>query len=1270
MIRRLLLALAAACLLAAPAPASSGPAPRIAIVSIHLAEFPNLAREAAAARRDRLQIDLYGLGGGLLPSVDGVDLSAYDLVVVDGAAPRLLNFKPQFDAAVARTKVVVLDNDTWVKGNVSAEVAARAQVYWRNATAENYGGLYDYLAQALLRFGQAAADPVIYPLTAFYDPDAPTAFESRASLEAWQAARRPGVMARPTVGVVFYRSLALARNTAVIDALIREIDRQGGRPVALWRDSSADPLAANLAGVDALILCANQINYADHAAGVAEANRLGVPVLSCNIAYSQTPAEWTKSPGGFAPNQTGELSLGEVEGIVEPMTVGARSVAADGTALHAPIAAQVEWRVARALSWARLKRKANFEKRIVIPYYSEEGGRANVGSDPDTYLDAQASLVALLNRLRAEGYDLGAEPIPDAAALARRMADEGSNVGVWAPDELEARVKAGKVALIPEAQYLEWWSRAPQDGRRHVEEIWGPPPGRLMVQTTKDGKRDLVIPLLTFGKIALAPHPTWGYLQNDKALANVGAMPPHHQYIAFYAWMREVWKADAFLTVFTQLSLMPGKQEGPARNDWVGWLIGDTPHIQPMPLSANGGVGNKRRTQAVGVGFMPALKRMGLPPDLATLQGELAGAGGDAGKQEQVRALAGQLDLDRALDIDVQTASWADLSAALDEYLADISKAVSPIGGHVLGEPPAGEDRDRMVQAMLAGDMEVAPDVAAVSRALAGDTTALEAATHERAMDYAARLEGAPAEIDNLVAALSGRYVEPGPNQDAVRNPDALPSGRNPYTLDTRRLPTKAAWETGSKLADDMASAYLAKHGRYPQRTAFVLWSSESVTNQGVMESQILRLLGARPVWNPRGAVVDVALDDAATLGRPRIDVLVTTSGTYRDHFGDKIALIAKAVRLAAAAQEPGNPVRAAAQDAEQRLIAGGASPEEARVRSLRRIFSTAPGAYSPSTQFALKAGPQWDDEKIGKLYNDRMGHAYGDGEDGVADPEAFMAGLDRVDSSVFSRSSNALGLLETPMPAAYFGGLSMAVRQRTGVEVEAFVADLTSPGRASLQTIDRAFQKELASRYFNPEWIKAMQKGGYNGARYMAEFADNMLMWDVVTPELVSDADWEQAKAVFVDDRYGLDMAAYFDRANPHAKQQMLHAMLDAIARGRWNADAATKASLSDLLADEVARHGATCDRASCDPDFGGKAVAPAVFALPAAAAPGAAAQASVPSAAITPASPQVRGFQMQEMTPEATPLAPSPTGLALWLCALLCGALMAAGGLMRPRW
>src|SRR5690606_2325747 len=152
-----------------------------------------------------------------------------------------------------------------------------------------------------------------------------------------------------------------------------------------------------------------------------------------------------------------------------------------------------------------------------------------------------------------------------------------------------------------------------------------------------------------------------------------------------------------------------------------------------------------------------------------------------------------------------------------------------------------------------------------------------------------------------------GGYIEPGPMVDAVRNPDALPPGRNPYTLATRSLPTRESWETGPRLADGLIEAYRKEHGVTPRKVAFVLWSGESTQNEAAIEAQILRLLGARPVWNPRGEVVDVTLDDREALGRPRVDVLVTTSGTYRDHFQDKIAMLAKAVRLAAQAREGDN---------------------------------------------------------------------------------------------------------------------------------------------------------------------------------------------------------------------------------------------------------------------------------------------------------------------------------------------------------------------------
>ncbi|WP_088148532.1 cobaltochelatase subunit CobN [Achromobacter denitrificans] len=1285
-----LLALALA--LAAPAQAAPGAAtreaqarahsrPRIAVISIELAQQPTLMRAAAARRADTLAIDLYGLGGGQLPGIEEADLSAYDLVVVEGVGPRLAHYRARLDAAARRTRVLVVNGDEWVSGNVPASAVPQALTYWRNGTVENYTRLLDYLGARLLGMPGLAEPPVEYPERAFYHPAHAGPFPDVEAYLAWARQRLPGAEARPRVGIVFYRSLALGDNAAVIDALVNETESQGGLPVPLWRSDSHDSLrhlrgADGKPAVDALILCASQIDYAAHRAGVEEARALGVAVLGCTTDYTRDAAQWRADPGGFAPDRSGQLALSEANGIIEPMMVGARRVRADGAVLHEPLAEQVSWRVARALAWTRLHRLPNAEKRLVISYHSEAADQADVGGDPDSYLDAQASLAALLRRLRGDGYDVGALPLPDADALAQRMARDGANVsaGLWggpghageadaqyrrAQAELARRLAAGDAVAIPEAQYLAWYRELPQALREAVEARWGPPPGRIMVHAGQDGQRSIVIPALRFGKVVVAPHPVWGYLQDAGALASTDALPPHHQYVAFYLWMTRGHHADAYVPLFTQLSLMPGKQQGPARDDWVGRLIGDLPHIQPTPLQANGGIGNKRRANALTLGFMPPLALASLPPDLAALRDKLdaAAQSTDDSARQAVRALAARHA--RALDLDAARAPWPQLEAALRRYLAEVEAAPMPVGGHVLGQPPDADVSARMVHAMLAGDMAEPPPLETVRAVIAGDARHAPADVAERIQDYAARVAAAPRESDAVLDALDGRYIEPGPMADAVRNPDALPPGRNPYTFATRSLPTREAWVTGSRMADALIENYRKEHGQAPRKVAFVLWSVESTQNRGAMEAQILRLMGARPVWNPRGEVIDVALDDRAALGRPRVDVLVTTSGTYRDHFGDKIAMLAKAARLAAAADERDNAVRANSLAIAAQLAAAGAPAAEARARADRRIYSTAPGAYSPSTQFALQAGADWTDARLSRLYTDRLGHAYGEGGNGAPDAQGFVAQLSGVEAAVFSRSSNTYGLLDTSMPAAYLGGIGMAVREQTGAEVAHYVADLkdSRPGAGKLEPLARAFGRELQSRYFNPAWIRAMQDSGYNGARYMADLPAHMLLWDVTTPRLVSDADWSEAKAVYVDDKFQLGLDEYFARHNPHARQHLLETLIAAIDRGAWQADAADRRQLEEALAQSVARHGSDCALPRCQSQEANS--------VPAQHAPALAPPAAGPAGAAPPAT-QVQGYALEPRAP--TPAQAAPDALWLWLLAV--AGLVALGASRPARW
>lgn len=677
-------------------------------------------------------------------------------------------------------------------------------------------------------------------------------------------------------------------------------------------------------------------------------------------------------------------------------------------------------------------------------------------------------------------------------------------------------------------------------------------------------------------------------------------------------------------------------------------LIGALPHIQPSPLQANGGVGNKRRTHAITIGFMPEFVRAGLNPELAALAALLDATPVD---RSAVRAAAARGGMARTIGMDPVTAAWPELEPALRRYLGETSAAPMPLGGHVLGRTPDVATTAKLVQAMLAGNGGESPDLSAVQRSLAGEADALEPEIAARAQNYAARIAQAPREIYAIVAALSGGYIEPGPMQDAIRNPDALPAGRNPYTLDVRALPTRAAWETGMRLADDLVAQHRARTGKPPRKVASVLWSGETAQNGGTNEAQILRLLGARPVWNARGQVVDAALDSRASLGRPRVDVLVTTSGTYRDHFGEKLNLVAKAIALASAADEPDNPVRAETRARIEALRPTGVPAGVAERRALRRIFSTAPGAYSPSTQFAIREG--WSAERLSGLYEARLGHAYGDGSDGESDSTAFAANLERVDAAVFSRSSSAYGVLDTPLPAAYLGGLAMAVRQRTGRSIETYIANGQVAGEARIETLDRFYGRERDSRYLNPEWIRGMKAGGYNGARYMADFTDSMLLWEATKPDLVTDGDWEAVRDVYLRDRYELGLDRFFAEANPAARAKLVATMRDAIARGAWRADSATRRELG-MPAEALARAPATKSRSAARSASRSAAVSQNRPAAP----------------SLSISSNRVSGFQLIEAPPPPQSL-PSKGSMAHLLAALaalflLCGTGMA----LRPRW
>ena len=177
--------------------------------------------------------------------------------------------------------------------------------------------------------------------------------------------------------------------------------------------------------------------------------------------------------------------------------------------------------------------------------------------------------------------------------------------------------------------------------------------------------------------------------------------------------------------------------------------------------------------------------------------------------------------------------------------------------------------------------------------------------TIQNVLLYKKGLEESPRkEEEAFFNALNGGYTPPSSGGDAVANPKGVPTGHNLYGVNAESTPSKLAWDRGVNMAQNTLSEYQKKHGEYPKKIAYTFWSSEFIETEGVSIAQALYMLGVEPVRDSFGRVVDVRLIPSKELGRPRIDIVIQTSGQFRDLAASRLFLLTKAVELAANAKD------------------------------------------------------------------------------------------------------------------------------------------------------------------------------------------------------------------------------------------------------------------------------------------------------------------------------------------------------------------------------
>ena len=456
--------------------------------------------------------------------------------------------------------------------------------------------------------------------------------------------------------------------------------------------------------------------------------------------------------------------------------------------------------------------------------------------------------------------------------------------------------------------------------------------------------------------------------------------------------------------------------------------------------------------------------------------------------------------------------------------------------------------------------------------------------------NYRHALEQSPeAELSSLANALNGGYTAPSPGGDPVANPNTLPTGRNLYAVNAEATPSEAAWERGKELADETIRLYRQRHNdSLPRKVSYTLWSGEFIETEGATLAQVLYMLGVEPVRDVFGRVSDLRLIPSGELGRPRIDVVVQTSGQLRDLAASRLFLISRAVEMAAAAEDDSyeNFVARGVVDAEQALIERGLSPKEAREVSTRRVFGGVNGNYGTGITGMVQRGDRWENSsEIAAVYLQNMGAYYGSEKAWEEVRQyALEAALTNTDAVVQPRQSNTWGALSLDHVYEFMGGMNLAVRNVTGREPDAYLSDYRNRNRVRMQELKEAIGVESRTTIFNPNYIREKMQGGASAANGFAEIVQNTYGWNVMKPDAIDNELWDEIYRVYVQDKFGLGVRGYFERQNPAALEEISAVMLETARKGMWQASDEQLAALAALHTELVDKHGPSCSEFVCD--------------------------------------------------------------------------------------
>lgn len=1072
--------------------------------------------------------------------------------------------------------------------------------YWRSAGMTNLCHMLLYIA---IHFGKdrdwpSIEPPYILKNLSIYNPAESQAYE--AVDEYWKAgaARQD----RPTVAIFFMGNSYPLYTGDIISRIIQSIQVYSNvLPITFTSLGDVDPerlrallMHGSITGgkVDVIV------NFLPFRVGagptggrssevVALLQEVEAPMFHPFFLTRREREDWESSKQGLSSSEfLVQMLLPELDGSLDLYPVAALSNVDFDEDLHFQtkelriIEERAERLAARVKRYLDLRSKKQANKRIAIIGYNYPPGEGHIFQA--SFLDTFESLSQILKAMKEHGYTTETY---SGMELRELFIEEGIvNSALWSSGDVSNDLPAYK-----NESYIQN-NRIYAKRHRELAEQWGEAPGDIMITEDNNYK----IPGLQIGNLFIGLQPSRGIHENPETAYHDKSLLPHHQYLAYYQYLRDEFKADAILHVGTHgtLEFMGGKESGMSGDCVPDALIQDIPHFYVYYVgNPSEAMIAKRRSHASLIGYQsPPFTSSGLYGEYAGLEAML----------HQYRE-TGHMNSERLPDLWKQIQEQAEalfIEASdleeLETELYRIQRSFIPDGLHILGEGYTDEQASHHMSMIVRNERGTHGSLQRIYAESLGwnydellenqDIDKLRKLDKhvEKAVLSFAETKSIPEppqlnsdhqsswhniwetgmnayhstkadlEIKNLLRALDGKYLAVSLAGDYIRNPEVLPSGNNLVQFDPRAIPSPPAIASGLKIAENTLKLYAETHQTYPDTTALVMWGLETARTQGETIGQILGYLGARIKQGPNNLQMEYEIIPLAELQRPRLNILVHICGFFRDMFPDQLSKLHQLLKDIAELDEPldKNRIKQHSVKLYDQLRNSGIDHAEAWDLACARIYGPAEGEYGTSVGKLIETKRWEEEEELSAAFIDSLNHVYSSYYRGKEMYDLYRANLAAVDIVSQIRSNHEHEVTDLDHYYEYFGGLAKSVEMTKGKKAEIYINDTT---REHLLTeeVGKSIHRAVRTRLLNPKWIDGLLKHDYHGAQKVSERVENLMGLAATTNQVDSwifsavhheyVANEERSKQMLDNNRW--------------AYHGMLESLLESHQRNYWNA-------------------------------------------------------------------------------------------------------------------